>query len=360
VTSGLRGGAPDEIARALSDGNALSGLNAYAGQMPDGRLVRDALGREPLFVDGAEWARSAASLPDPAPCPPGSVGRPDERPRPVLAMPPSDPVDRDAALVQLRAAVEEALRGIPESTPVGLSGGLDSSLIAAHTAGPCYVVGLDDAPDVNTARDAANRLGRDLRAVTLTFEELRESVPTVAKAAGTVNPIDVAIALGLYHLGTVVKADGSDTLALGQGADELFGGYEKVAEAATDDRLSATTIIGARDEMIETIPRQAARDVQVLRAAGIEPIMPYLDDAVVSAALHLPEDLLVSHGVRKAGLRRVAEGSVPTSVVERDKQALQYGSRISRELDRMARQAGYKRRESDHIRRYIENRVAER
>jgi asparagine synthase (glutamine-hydrolysing) len=34
---------------------------------------------------------------------------------------------------------------------------------------------------------------------------------------------------------------------------------------------------------------------------------------------------------------------------------MQYGSRVSRELDRLARQAGFKRRQGDHVTAYVES-----
>jgi asparagine synthase (glutamine-hydrolysing) len=42
-----------------------------------------------------------------------------------------------------------------------------------------------------------------------------------------------------------------------------------------------------------------------------------------------------------------------------DKKAVQYGSLVSRELDRLARQAGYKRRMDDHVGQYIRSLVDE-
>ncbi|MCH7662063.1 MAG: hypothetical protein IH933_16300, partial [Euryarchaeota archaeon] len=46
---------------------------------------------------------------------------------------------------------------------------------------------------------------------------------------------------------------------------------------------------------------------------------------------------------------------VPREIAERKKKAAQYGSLIARELDRLARQAGYKRRMDDHVGTYIES-----
>jgi asparagine synthase (glutamine-hydrolysing) len=103
------------------------------------------------------------------------------------------------------------------------------------------------------------------------------------------------------------------------------------------------------------------RDVLALRGAGVEPVAPLLDDRVVRAALRLPGDLLVdSRGERKKAFRLAARSFVPDRVAFREKKAVQYGSLVARELDRLARQAGFKRRMDDHVSKYVASRVDER
>jgi asparagine synthase (glutamine-hydrolysing) len=97
--------------------------------------------------------------------------------------------------------------------------------------------------------------------------------------------------------------------------------------------------------------------VLALRAAGVEPVAPLLHDRVVRAALPLPAELLATDEERKVALRRAAEGVLPPSVRTREKKALQYGSLVSRELDRLARRAGYKRRMDDHVGKYVRSLV---
>jgi asparagine synthase (glutamine-hydrolysing) len=353
----VRGASPAEITRALSTKASLSGLNGFAGQLPDGRLVRDALGREPLFVDEETWAFRARDLVDPTPFPPGAVGSPSEETTPVLRIPQSDPRAVTPALSTLQSALDAALETVPDGVPTAFSGGLDSAIVAAASSGPCYALGTEDAPDVEAARSAAQSMDRRLDVLDISLEWIERTVPSIAEIIGSTDPLDVSIALCLFRIAEEVAADGFDRLALGQGADELFGGYEKVAAPAGDDRVGAETVHGARDEMIETIPQQATRDVQVLRAAGVEPEFPFLTDVMVSAALELPPELIVHEGERKRGLRRVATDRLPEEIVDRDKQALQYGSRMARELDRLARQAGFKRRQEDHVGRYIRDRI---
>jgi asparagine synthase (glutamine-hydrolysing) len=200
-------------------------------------------------------------------------------------------------------------------------------------------------------------MDRDLRVVSLSHDDLVRAVPDVVRATGRTNPMDVQIALPLYLVAERARADGFSRLAVGQGADELFGGYAKVVSPAEDPRVDADTVRGARRETVETLPRQLPRDVLTLRAAGVEPVAPFLHDRVVAAALALPADLLATDEERKVALRRAAEGVLPPAVVVADKKAVQYGSLVSRELDRLARQAGYKRRMDDHVGQYVRSLV---
>ena len=188
--------------------------------------------------------------------------------------------------------------------------------------------------------------------------EVVGAVREVADATGRRNPMDLAIAVPLYLTAEAAAADGRERLAVGQGADELFGGYSKVVDPATDDRVDADTVRGARTETVRTLPDQLERDVLALRAAGVEPVAPLLDDRVVASALALPGGLLASDGERKVALRRAAAGGVPESVRTADKKAVQYGTYVSRELDRLARRAGFKRRMPDHVGQFLDDLLA--
>jgi len=169
--------------------------------------------------------------------------------------------------------------------------------------------------------------------------------------------MDLSIAIPLSLVAERAREDGHDRLAVGQGADELFGGYAKVAEAPGDPRVEADTVRGARDEVVGSLPGQLERDLRTVRATGVEPVAPLLSDGVVAAALALPGSALVEGDRRKAAFREAVAGWVPDAVAEREKTAMQYGSLVARELDRLARRAGYKRRMDDHVRKYVESLV---
>ena len=338
----LDGATAGTVRNAIETRDPLPGTAGFAGEL-DGRLVRDVLGRRPLFVDGDAWAFDPTTLADPVPVPAGTVrdldgGEADAAER-HWTLPAVDPEpDDDRALAAVGAAVLDRTRSVAgegaDNSPVAVafSGGVDSALVAAGVPdAPCYVAGFEGCHDVAAAHDAAAAMDRDLRVVEVTHDDIRERITDLVAATGRTNPMDLAIALPLFLVGERAAADGFDRLALGQGADELFGGYAKVAKAPEDPRVDA----------------------------GVEPVTPLLHDDVVAAALSLPGHLLVDGDERKVALRAAARGIVPESVRTADKKAVQYGTYVARELDRLARQAGYKRRMDDHVERYVRSLVGD-
>jgi asparagine synthase (glutamine-hydrolysing) len=359
----LRGAAAETVRKALAEGDPLPGTAGFAGEV-DGRLVRDVLGREPLFYGADEpgaWSRRPSELDAPVALSAGGVRDGSGVSQGVSLPAPPAETDRAAAVEAVRRAVRESVRAVDgENLAVAFSGGVDSALVAAGVPdAPCYVVGFPGAHDVAAAREAAGAMDRDLRVVELTHADIERVVPEIVRATGRTNAMDVQIALPLYLVAERAAADGFDRLAVGQGADELFGGYAKVVDPAGDHRVDAETVRGARRETVETLPDQLERDVLALRAAGVEPVAPLLHDRVVRAALPLPGDLIATPDERKVALRRAASTLVPESIASAEKKAAQYGSLAARELDRLARQAGYKRRMDDHVGRYVRSLVAD-
>lgn len=379
----LHGASPELVADAIRGRNPFPGTRGFAGALSDPPerpgpvLVRDVLGRQPVFIDrtvtrpvrSAAWGFDPTGLTDPKPVPAGSVvsdgtdGEVVESDR-VWPLPTPDPSDPVAAQAAVDDAVDGALADLDadadgEGLAVAFSGGVDSGLVASAVPDvPCYVAGFEGCHDVAAARSAADAMDLDLRVVEITHDDLRRVIPEIAAATGRRNPMDLNIAVPLYLTAEAAAADGVDRLAVGQGADELFGGYSKVADPADDHRVEADTVRGARAETVRTLPAQLERDVLALRAAGVEPVAPLLDDRVVDAALRLPGDLLATPDERKIALRRTAAGRVPKPVWSADKKAVQYGTYVSREIDRLARRNGFKRRMDDHVGRYIESLLA--
>ena len=404
----LRGASTETVHDAISDTIALAGTGGFAGYI-DGMLVRDVLGRQPIFLETAtqsshgvmpDWAFNPLSLEAPATLPPGAVYDPSQRAisdDDIIYMDdntsiddansdqqgntadvdveirhldiarywslPKPPVttDNDEAYRRVKKAIitqtqKQTTDNSNKSTAIAFSGGIDSAVVAAgRPNAPCYVAGFDGCHDITAAQEALSAMDRnaDLHVIEISHTDIIEAIPQLVSAIGRTNPMDLAITVPLFIVARRVAADGFDRLALGQGADELFGGYAKVQKAPTDPRVNATTIRGAQRELLNTVPKQAERDMLAIRAGGVEPITPFLHDSIVESALTLPESLLVCGDQRKIALRMAADGIVPESVRTASKKAVQYGTYVSRELDRLARQDGFKRRMDHHIQKYV-------
>lgn len=354
----LTGTSPDVVSRALETADPLPGTGGFAGRIEEG-LVRDVLGRYPLFFDPsdpAHWSHHPGELDQAERLPAGCLHADGETTE-VWSLPRPELLSEEAAIEELREKLGQALSAVDRSDlAVAFSGGVDSALLAAALEVPLYTVGFPESHDIEAARTGATLLDTEVHVLELDHDTVEAAIPAVVQATGRTNAMDVQIALPLYLLAQHCNEQGFERLALGQGADELFGGYEKVARAPEDHRVAADTIEGARREVVTTLPNQLERDWLTVTAGGLDPVLPLVHDGVVETALALPgSSLVTSDGNRKWAFRLAAREWLPDELAFRDKKALQYGSLVARELDRLARQAGFKRRMDDHVSRYVES-----
>ncbi|KPN31300.1 asparagine synthetase B [Halolamina pelagica] len=264
MPTSLRGADAATVRTAIESDDPLPGTAGFAGEL-DGALVRDVLGRQPLYVDAAsrDWSFDPTALGEPELLDAGTVvdaRTVAEGDRRVAWSLPTPDVESDhaAAVDAVSAAIETSIREPdPEGLAVAFSGGVDSALVAAGVPeAPCYVAGFAGAEshDEAAAREAAAAMGRDLRVVAFDHDDIVRAVPEIARATGRTNAMDVQISLPLYFAAEAAAADGYDRLAVGQGADELFGGYRKVVDPADDHRVDADSVRGATREVIRTLP----------------------------------------------------------------------------------------------------------
>lgn len=179
------------------------------------------------------------------------------------------------ATVRVRAALEHAvgLRMLRADVPVGsyLSGGLDSSLVAAlgrrFAGGRFHTFSLrfEDAEydETEFQRSMVERLGSEHREVVVTREDIARAFPEVVWHAE--RPILRAAPAPLFLLSKLVRDAGIKVVLTGEGADEMFAGYDLFREGKVR-RFWAKN------------PRSA------LRPKLLERLYPYLARSPVSAA----------------------------------------------------------------------------
>ena len=157
----------------------------------------------------------------------------------------SKPTEAEAAL---KVAVEEAVaKRLTTVRAVGacLSGGLDSSLVAAIAARllaangsrlHTYSIGMEGSPDLAHARLVADHIGSIHHERIVTAEECLSLIPTVVKAIESFDITTVRASVGNYLVGHLVTTETPDVKVVlnGDGADEVLGGYLYM-RAAPDD-----------------------------------------------------------------------------------------------------------------------------
>lgn len=248
-------------------------------------------------------------------------------------------IEPRSAAATLAEAITDAVALRSDEGVVALSGGVDSTLVAALADLPCVVVGVAGSHDLDRARRAADALGCALAEVEVPPERIEDALRAVLPVIDP-TPVDAAIAATLFFVAEWAAEHGHRRILSGQGADELFGGYARYRGGATPAML-------ARD--FASLPAQLRRDQGVAGLTGCTLSLPYLDCRVVRAARALPPASLVAGGIGKQPLRAVAAGFVPAEFAEFPKKAMQYGSGIAREIERLSRHNGYK----NSVRGYI-------
>jgi asparagine synthase (glutamine-hydrolysing) len=258
--------------------------------------------------------------------------------------PPEDPTQpvpedlRAAIRDQLAAAVE---REMMSDVPVGvfLSGGLDSSLIAAlairharRASEPLhsFAVGTEASPDLIAARRVAEYLGTEHHERIYEPHELRAVLAEVVRGIESYDPSLVRSALPNYLLAELASRTVKVVLT-GEGADELFAGYEYVR--AIDEVGELHT------ELVRTISELHSLNLQrcdrVTMAHGLEARVPFLDLDLVAFAVALPAEwkLPQDGGVEKRLLREAFEDWLPHDILWREKAQFGDGSGAREALD---------------------------
>jgi asparagine synthase (glutamine-hydrolysing) len=132
-----------------------------------------------------------------------------------------------------------------------------------------------------------------------------------------------------------------ECILAGQGADELFGGYFRY--------LHTVTLAEDMGRDFLALPRQLSRDQAVASLFGAFFSLPYLDCRVVAAARAIPLGELIREGIRKKPLREAAARHLPAAIAWYEKKAMQYGSGVMKEMEKLASQRGHKKDLGDYL-----------
>ncbi len=221
-------------------------------------------------------------------------------------------------------------RVLNKKIAVSFSGGLDSTLIAylaKQYADDVTLVNttFGDMKDRTNAITAAEKIGLEVNFVNLEKEELYEIVPRIIGICGQISKMSIEIAIPFFATARYLK-DKSRHILMGQGADELFGGYKKYQDAVLQNNLEKANKLMLED-LRKLQDTDLSRDDNVMHAHGLNLILPYLDKKIVNFAVNVPIDFKINEIERKIILRHTAINiDFPIEIAIRSKLATQYGS----------------------------------
>ena len=246
---------------------------------------------------------------------------------------------------QLRQAFERAVhRQLMTDVPYGvlLSGGLDSSLVAACAARfarervedgdrseawwprlHSFAIGLDGSPDLAAARLAAEALGTVHHGFVYTVREGLDALPEVIRHLETYDVTTVRAATPMYLLARRIKAMGVKMVLSGEGSDELFGGYLYFHKAPSAEAFHEETV----RKLDALHSYDCLRANKAMMAWGVEARVPFLDLAFVDVAMGLDaKHKMAGPGrIEKAVLREAFQGALPDAILWRQKEQFSDG-----------------------------------
>ena len=245
-------------------------------------------------------------------------------------------------------AVKKRLLADPE-VPVGsfCSGGLDSSLVAAIAAEEIpnlhtFVVGMRDesgevSDDVKASRIAADHIGSTHHELLFTESDYYEALPIVVRELESYDPSLVRCAVPCYFT-CKLAADYVTVVLTGEGADELFTGYQYMKHFPME-KLNAE---GRRCiQNLHNINLQRADRMGMY--FSLELRVPFLDVSMIDLAMKIPPELKIREHegakIEKWIFRKAFEGTgyLPDDILWRYKVQYTQGAGCESLGERIAR-----------------------
>ena len=255
-----------------------------------------------------------------------------------------------SVIEKVRNGLEEAVRKqLMSDVPYGvlLSGGLDSSIIAAITQKyskkrietdskesawwpqlHSFAVGLEGSPDLIAAKKAADYIGTVHHEIHFTIQEALDALPDVIYHIETYDITTVRASTPMYLLARAIKSMGIKMVLSGEGSDELFGGYLYFHKAPNAQEF--------HEELVRKMSKlhlyDCLRANKSLMAWGVEGRVPFLDKEFIDIAMNLnPSDKMNivlpdgSQRIEKWIIRKAFEDLLPAEICWRQKEQFSDG-----------------------------------
>jgi asparagine synthase (glutamine-hydrolysing) len=243
----------------------------------------------------------------------------------------------------LKAAVIKRYTTTQRPIACLLSGGLDSSLIAAlvcdihnhHRVNQnqsiskieTYSIGLPDSEDIKYARKVADYIGSNHTEIIVSEQEMLDAIPEVIKTIESYDTTTVRASIGNYLIGKYIKSHSEAKVIFnGDGSDELSGGYLYMGSCPDSIEYDKETLRLLKDIHLFDV----LRSDKSISSHGLEPRTPFLDRTFVNYYLSIPIEYRnhnLGKNKEKYLIRRafIKDNLLPIDIIWRKKEAFSDG-----------------------------------
>ena len=241
---------------------------------------------------------------------------------------------------QLLTEIQRAIKTtvLENSIGVAFSGGVDSTLIAKLLSDAGYdihllTVGFHDSHDINFAKEVNDILNfkHDMLEIDPNF--FQETTKKIHEIIKTDNLSWNENSIAFYYVSKLANSLGISTVVTANGIDELFCGYNAYREAigvGVDEVMNVMNkkLDNEKKMMIAVNDVTSRFDVKILQPLLNDDFISYAKTIPISEKITSPDDLQRKHAIRKLAL----SCGVPELSANKQKKALQYGSKIHKQL----------------------------
>ena len=229
--------------------------------------------------------------------------------------------DTDQCIATLQNAVSEC-----KSEWIALSGGLDSSILAHlrkdQKPQAITIITKDFlGTDLTFAQIVAKHTGLNLSLMQVTMEEVLDSINETIKILDNFNDIEIRNSIVPYLYLSSLKKKGVNSVITGDGADEIFAGYNFLLKKSNDE-------LDDELERIKKIMHFPSKDIA--KSLNMKVENPFLNENVIKFSDSIPISRKINvKENKKFGkwiLRETFEKDLPKNIIWREKSPMQDGS----------------------------------
>jgi len=241
---------------------------------------------------------------------------------------------------QLLDEMENAVKETVTDKKIGdaFSGGVDSTLLAKLVKDLGYnihllTIGFHDSHDINFAKEVNQILNFPHSISEIEPENFKETSDKIHQLIKSDNLSWNENSIAFYYVAELAQKNGLRAVVTANGIDELFCGYNSYREAIEKGEDEVVKMMNDKlkneKEMMVAINAVTAEfGVTMIQPFLLPNFIEYAKKIPVSEKIHGPDDMQRKHPIRELAM----DCGVPEVAAQKQKKALQYGSKIHKSL----------------------------